>query len=127
MILREYLYVDAQLVRGLLAQLDDGVQEQIVENTTKSKSTSAGAKGLLGHSQDWGDSSSITKSMADAAFPAGAEVLEVGCGTGVLTRVLAALPEVNRVVGVDIAESLLARARELAPGEGRSTRHNHKS
>ena len=54
--------------------------------------------------------------LADVDFPAGAEVLEVGCGTGVLTRVLAALPEVDRVVGVDIAESLLQKARELAPG-----------
>jgi ubiquinone/menaquinone biosynthesis C-methylase UbiE len=54
--------------------------------------------------------------LADVAFPAGAEVLEVGCGTGVLTRVLAALPAVDRVVGVDIAESLLDKARELAAG-----------
>jgi ubiquinone/menaquinone biosynthesis C-methylase UbiE len=53
--------------------------------------------------------------LADVAFPAGAEVLEVGCGTGVLTRVLAGLPTVDRVVGVDIAEALLDRARELAP------------
>jgi len=49
-------------------------------------------------------------------FPASADVLEVGCGTGVLTRVLAALPEVETVVGVDLAESLLDRARELAAG-----------
>jgi SAM-dependent methyltransferase len=53
--------------------------------------------------------------LADIAFPAGAEVLEVGCGTGVLTRALAGLPAIDRVVGVDIAESLLDRARELAP------------
>lgn len=53
--------------------------------------------------------------LADVAFPPGAEVLEVGCGTGVLTRVLAGLPPVDRVVGVDIAESLLDRARERAP------------
>jgi ubiquinone/menaquinone biosynthesis C-methylase UbiE len=53
--------------------------------------------------------------LADVAFPPGAEVLEVGCGTGVLTRVLAALPAVERVVGVDIADALLDRARELAP------------
>lgn len=54
--------------------------------------------------------------LADIAFPAGANVLEVGCGTGVLTRVLAGLPAVDRVVGVDIATSLLDKARELAAG-----------
>jgi ubiquinone/menaquinone biosynthesis C-methylase UbiE len=38
----------------------------------------------------------------------------VGCGTGVLTRVLAGWPGVGEVVGVDPAPSLLGRARELA-------------
>jgi ubiquinone/menaquinone biosynthesis C-methylase UbiE len=52
--------------------------------------------------------------LADISFPANAHVLEVGCGTGVLTRVLANWPEVGTVVGVDVASSLLSRARELA-------------
>jgi SAM-dependent methyltransferase len=52
--------------------------------------------------------------LADVAFPARARVLEVGCGTGVLTRVLACWPDVARVTGVDPAPSLLVRARTLA-------------
>jgi ubiquinone/menaquinone biosynthesis C-methylase UbiE len=44
----------------------------------------------------------------------GARVLDVGCGTGVLTRMLARRPGVAAVVGVDLAPSLLHRARELA-------------
>lgn len=47
-------------------------------------------------------------------FPADARVLEVGCGTGVLTRKLASLPTVASVTGIDPASSLLAKARELA-------------
>ncbi|HET8754626.1 MAG TPA: methyltransferase domain-containing protein [Solirubrobacteraceae bacterium] len=54
--------------------------------------------------------------LAAVEMPAGADVLEVGCGTGVLTRVLAGLPEVDTVVGVDLAESLLDKARALAAG-----------
>ena len=42
--------------------------------------------------------------------------LDVGCGTGVLTRRLAQHEAVESVVGVDVAPSLLARARELAAG-----------
>jgi SAM-dependent methyltransferase len=52
--------------------------------------------------------------LADIAFPPGAHVLEVGCGTGVLSRVLARWPGINSVVGVDTAPSLLDKARELA-------------
>jgi ubiquinone/menaquinone biosynthesis C-methylase UbiE len=47
-------------------------------------------------------------------FPADARVLEIGCGTGVLTRRLATWPRVSEVVGVDVAPSLLERARELS-------------
>jgi ubiquinone/menaquinone biosynthesis C-methylase UbiE len=51
--------------------------------------------------------------LADIAVPAGASVLEVGCGTGVLTRMVGRLPGVDRVVGVDPAPSLLDKARQL--------------
>jgi SAM-dependent methyltransferase len=52
--------------------------------------------------------------LAEVEFPAAAQVLEVGCGTGVLTRMLAGRAEVESVVGVDLAPSLLDKARELA-------------
>jgi ubiquinone/menaquinone biosynthesis C-methylase UbiE len=49
-------------------------------------------------------------------FPERARVLEVGCGTGVLTRMLVKCPGVAEVVGVDAAPALLDRARALAAG-----------
>jgi ubiquinone/menaquinone biosynthesis C-methylase UbiE len=54
--------------------------------------------------------------LAAIEFPDGAPVLEVGCGTGVLTRQLASQPGVGPVVGVDLAPSLLENARALAVG-----------
>lgn len=52
--------------------------------------------------------------LAAIPFPAEARVLEVGCGTGVLTRMIARRPCIGEVVGVDPAPSLLSRARALA-------------
>jgi ubiquinone/menaquinone biosynthesis C-methylase UbiE len=52
--------------------------------------------------------------LADITIAAQSRVLEVGCGTGVLTRILARWPEVAEVVGVDLSAALLSKARELA-------------
>jgi 2-polyprenyl-3-methyl-5-hydroxy-6-metoxy-1,4-benzoquinol methylase len=45
--------------------------------------------------------------LANIAFPENAHILEVGCGTGVLTRALACRPEIDAVAGVDVAPPLL--------------------
>lgn len=54
--------------------------------------------------------------LEDVAFPERARVLDAGCGTGVLTRMLARWPGVAEVVGIDVAPGLLARARQLCAG-----------
>ena len=54
--------------------------------------------------------------LSEIPFPENAEVLEVGCGTGPVCRVLAESPNVVKVVGVDPSPSLLAKARELSNG-----------
>ena len=51
--------------------------------------------------------------LADIAFPPGAHVLEVGCGTGVLSRVLARWPGINSVA--PMRASLPASHRDERP------------
>lgn len=46
----------------------------------------------------------------------GARVLEVGCGTGAVSRYLASLPGVERVVGLDPSQRFVERAEELTGG-----------
>jgi ubiquinone/menaquinone biosynthesis C-methylase UbiE len=64
-------------------------------------------------------------------FPPQARVLEIGCGTGAITRMLAQWPNVGQVVGVDPSPVFIAKARALAQdltnilyeeGDGRSLR-----
>lgn len=54
--------------------------------------------------------------LADIDFPPRAEVLDAGCGTGAVSRVLAGFPATGRVVGVDPSPVFLATARKLAAG-----------
>ncbi len=54
--------------------------------------------------------------LAEIEFPAGARALDVGCGTGAVTRTLAGWPGVGEAVGVDTSEAFVEKARELAAG-----------
>ena len=59
--------------------------------------------------------------LRDIDFPAGAHVLEVGCGTGAVARVVAAWPNVRHVVGVDPSPFLVERACALSAGASNLT------
>jgi ubiquinone/menaquinone biosynthesis C-methylase UbiE len=52
--------------------------------------------------------------LQEISFPPEARVLDIGCGTGVLTRVLARWTNVASAVGVDPAPALLGNARAAA-------------
>ncbi|MGE0867582.1 MAG: class I SAM-dependent methyltransferase [Kofleriaceae bacterium] len=54
--------------------------------------------------------------LSQIEFPKRARVLDVGCGTGTLTRLLGRWPDVASVTGVDPATHLIDRARSLARG-----------
>ena len=48
----------------------------------------------------------------------GMDVLDVGCGTGAVTRILAERVSPGRVVGLDLSEERLSVAREIADEQG---------
>jgi hypothetical protein len=76
MLLRDFLYVDSDKVRGLLAQLDEGIAEGATESETTEKLTGGGLKGMVEHSQRWGGDRTVKKSLADALFPTLEQALE---------------------------------------------------
>lgn len=53
--------------------------------------------------------------LRDIDFPDRAKVLEIGCGTGPIARVLAAWPNVGEVLGVDPSPYLIDKAQTLTP------------
>ena len=59
--------------------------------------------------------------LAEVEFPPSARVLEVGCGTGAVTRLLAGRPGVAEAVGVDPSPVFVAKAGELAAGLGNAS------
>lgn len=52
--------------------------------------------------------------LARIAFPKAARVLEIGCGTGCVTRTLARWPGVAAALGIDPSAVFIAKAKELA-------------
>jgi ubiquinone/menaquinone biosynthesis C-methylase UbiE len=52
--------------------------------------------------------------LHELTFPPGGAVLDVGCGTGFVARIVARRSPTVRVVGVDPSPVFIARARELA-------------
>jgi ubiquinone/menaquinone biosynthesis C-methylase UbiE len=54
--------------------------------------------------------------LAEIEFPPEARVLEIGCGTGAVTRALAQWPGVAAAVGIDPSPVFVARARALSSG-----------
>jgi len=48
----------------------------------------------------------------------GMDVLDVGCGTGAVTRILAERVSPGRVIGLDLSEERLSAARDLAKEKG---------
>ncbi len=54
--------------------------------------------------------------LSEIDFPPQAHVLEIGCGTGVVTRILAQWPGVAQAMGADPSAVFIAKARALAQG-----------
>ena len=51
--------------------------------------------------------------LSELQLPSAANVLDVGCGTGSVSRVLAGMPGIRAVVGIDPSPLFVERARDL--------------
>ncbi|MET9085635.1 hypothetical protein ABZX77_27765 [Streptomyces sp. NPDC004237] len=69
MILREFLYVDTDKVRAMLAQLDGGVAEEERETSSHEKRNTVGPRSVAQHLQVTGSERYTQKSLGDSIFP----------------------------------------------------------
>lgn len=76
MILREFLYVDTDKVRAMLAQLDGGVAEETRETNSGEKKYTVGPRSVAQHLQVTGSETYTQKSLGDAIFPTLEDALE---------------------------------------------------
>ena len=73
--LREFLYVDTEKVRSMLAELEGGIEEEIRKTERHDKRTEGGVRGIGLHQQSWGNEEYVNKSLGDAIFPALEDIL----------------------------------------------------
>ncbi|MFJ4579895.1 DUF6414 family protein [Streptomyces echinatus] len=76
MILREFLYVDTDKVRAMLAQLAGGVAEEERETSRQEKRNTVGPRSFAQHLQVTGEERYTQKSLGDAIFPTLEDELE---------------------------------------------------
>lgn len=76
-----------------------------------------------------GHQAMVREYLSEIVFPDGAEVVEIGCGTGAIIRTVAQWPGVGHAVGIDPSPVFISRARQQArdipnlnfqQGDGRS-------
>jgi ubiquinone/menaquinone biosynthesis C-methylase UbiE len=105
-------------VYATIAQVDVGTQERLADI-------------LELRAADEQQRAMLDSYLSAVEFPPNARVLEIGCGTGAVTRVLARQPGVVEALGVDPSPVFIAMARQLAAesvevsfeeGDGRALR-----
>lgn len=88
-------------VYAAIAEADDAVQRQLADV-------------LELRAADVQQRAMLEDDLRDLPLGAGARVLEIGCGTGAVARVLASKSAIGEVVGIDPSEIFIERARQLA-------------
>jgi ubiquinone/menaquinone biosynthesis C-methylase UbiE len=83
-----------------IAQADDAVQARLAEI-------------LELRAADPQQRAMVDSYLSELELPSDASALEVGCGTGAVSRILATMPGIKNVIGIDPSSVFIERARVL--------------
>ncbi|NEA16599.1 hypothetical protein [Streptomyces halstedii] len=103
MILREFLYVDTDKVRAMLAQLDGGVAEESRRTERTEKRTTVGPRMAAQHFQGSSGEEYTNKSLGDALFPMLEDALE---SEGLLSDISLEVSDIEKWNSGEIKQSL---------------------